>query len=79
LTIAVFGLMVQNGYLSAGTDNPVSALNNVDFPALGSPTIPTFNINLRYPSTLRWSATKRHHPASPRAPYFPTLFSILST
>jgi len=35
--------MVQKGKFSAGTVNLVSALNIVDFPELGSPTIPRDN------------------------------------
>ena len=34
------GSIVQKGKFSAGTERLVSALNSVDFPTLGNPTIP---------------------------------------
>src|SRR5690554_1810768 len=42
-TIPLFGSMVQNGKFSALMPALVSALNRVDLPTLGSPTIPQLN------------------------------------
>ena len=39
-TIPVLGSMVQNGKVSAAMDDCVNALNNVDLPTFGRPTIP---------------------------------------
>ena len=39
-TTPVFGSMVQNGKLAASMPALVSALNRVDLPTLGRPTIP---------------------------------------
>ena len=39
-TIPVFGSMVQNGKFSAAIAALVNALNRVDLPTLGKPTIP---------------------------------------
>ena len=43
LTTPTFGSIVQNGKFSAGIDALVIALNSVDFPTLGRPTIPHLN------------------------------------
>ena len=43
-TIPIFGSIVQKGKLAASAFfDAVSALNKVDFPTLGSPTIPHLN------------------------------------
>ena len=43
-TIPIFGSIVQNGKLAASAFfEAVNALNKVDFPTLGSPTIPHLN------------------------------------
>ncbi len=39
-TMPVFGSMVQNGKFEAAMPARVSALNSVDLPTLGSPTMP---------------------------------------
>lgn len=39
-TIPTFGSMVVNGKFAAAAPAPVKALNKVDFPTLGNPTIP---------------------------------------
>jgi hypothetical protein len=39
-TLPTFGSIVQKGKFSAGIDDFVKALKRVDFPTLGSPTIP---------------------------------------
>jgi hypothetical protein len=38
--LPTFGSIVQKGKFSAGIDDFVKALKRVDFPTLGSPTIP---------------------------------------
>ena len=38
-----FGSIVQNGKFSAGISDLVRALNRVDFPTFGRPTIPHLN------------------------------------
>ena len=44
LTIPIFGSIVQKGKLAASAFfDAVSALNKVDFPTFGSPTIPHLN------------------------------------
>jgi hypothetical protein len=40
LTIPVLGSIVQKGKFSACIPAEVNALNNVDFPTFGKPTIP---------------------------------------
>lgn len=42
-TTPVFGSIVQNGKLAASIPALVKALNSVDFPTLGRPTIPHLN------------------------------------
>ena len=42
-TTPELGSMVQNGKFSAAIPAFVSALNSVDFPTFGSPTIPHLN------------------------------------
>ena len=42
-TTPVFGSMVQNGKFSALTPERVRALNRVDLPTFGSPTMPHLN------------------------------------
>ncbi len=42
-TIPVLGSMVQNGKFSAAMPDLVKALNRVDLPTLGKPTIPQLN------------------------------------
>jgi hypothetical protein len=42
-TTPVFGSMVQNGKFSASMPARVSALNSVDLPTLGMPTMPHLN------------------------------------
>lgn len=42
-TIPLFGSMVQNGKFSAAMPDLVSALNRVDLPTLGRPTMPQLN------------------------------------
>ena len=42
VTAPILGSIVQNGKFSAGISDAVNALNIVDLPILGKPTIPTF-------------------------------------
>jgi hypothetical protein len=42
-TTPEFGSIVQNGKFSAPTPAFVSALNSVDLPTLGNPTMPQLN------------------------------------
>ena len=46
LTTPILGSMVQNGKFSAGILASVRALNRLDLPTFGSPTIPHFNATI---------------------------------
>ncbi len=47
-TTPVFGSMVQKGKLAASIPALVSALNNVDLPTFGKPTMPHLKPIVRY-------------------------------
>ena len=72
-TSPTFGSIVQKGKFAAcAAAVRVSALNSVDFPTLGSPTIPILNAMATLPASARplWRAPRHGQAAScqPRTP-----------
>ena len=67
-TTATFGSIVVNGWPPVSAPAAVSALNRVDLPALGSPTIPIFIATPRSPQSTRPSGSARPRAMPSRAP-----------